>query len=578
MQVSIGDPGYQPGSAVTSAAGLADRASGSHKAGGAGLLDECEAVLAAHQALDRCVSIEPRRREDQEADLRLLFAERSWLRSSAGSEMLAELARHPAVANVQRNKSAVLIRFDDEALATVERRLADGERAGMNTADLLRGHRLRVGFINANTNKALHVGHLRNIVYGHALSSMLGSAGAAVERSCIVGDIGRRVCEAMAGYLTLHQGESPQSAGMAGDRFVELCYRDFASQTGSADDGEQSGDSNRQERSAKGDLADELMRKWLAGAAPERALLERMRGWALSGHERTLARLGVLIDSFDLESQNVERSQRLIASGVDRDVLERDETGSVIYRTGRPEHPTMVIVRGDGALTAFGRCIGAYEEMFATLDPEVVFIEILGDEFKVAAPALGELVGKLLGRASDPCHWGFHGSVTLEGRKMGSSTGGVVWIDDLLDAVAASPAVTRLHRLANGMCGRNELADLIVRGTFLCVPTAQPLPFALDRLVEGSDSAGHTIAHAWARAQCPAAQPRHAPVARTAVVQSQLCRRAMQRAIADRDPAKLAIHLLGLAEACLAAPEPGPADRPILRCALQSLGFVCAAS
>lgn len=325
------------------------------------VLEECEELLAAHKALDRCVSIEPRRNPDQHADLRLLFADRAWLRSQAGGELLADLEEHPIVSSVQRHRSAVLVRFDDGALANLEHRLADCEMVGMGTADILYGHRFRVSFVNPNTNKALHVGHLRNIMYGQALASMLSFAGATVERNCIVGDIGRRVCEAMGGYLADHQGESPQTTGLAGDRFVELCCRDFPHGPAALGEIGVTEDPNAEERSTRGDLADEIMGEWLSGAAPVRALWERMRAWVLSGHEQTLTRLGVLMDSYDFESQDNDRSRAIIANGLEQGLFERDASGSVIYQTERPEYTTMVIMRADNALTEFGRCIGLYD-------------------------------------------------------------------------------------------------------------------------------------------------------------------------------------------------------------------------
>jgi arginyl-tRNA synthetase len=264
----------------------------------------------------------------------------------------------------------------------------------------------------------------------------------------------------------------------------------------------------------------------------------------------------------------------MIVSGLRRGVLEHDETGSVIYRTGRSEYATMVVMRDDGTLTEFGRCIGLYDRMFARLDPATVFIEILGIEWKSAGAALGEMVGRLMGRSSDPVQWAFHGSVTVDGHKVSSRTGEVPWVDDLLDAVAAGPAVAHLHRIAEDRVERHELADLIVRGTFLCSPTSQPLPFSLERLVEGRANPGYTIAQAWSRAHCPQAQHGRVPMARTALVQSQLYRRVMLRAVAERDTAKLATYLLGLAEACLVAPAAGPAVRLTLQRVLASLGFL----
>jgi hypothetical protein len=169
--------------------------------------------------------------------------------------------------------------------------------------------------------------------------------------------------------------------------------------------------------------------------------------------------------------------------------------------------------------------------------------------------------------------------VTAGGRKMGSSTTGeVMWIDEFLDEVVAGPGVLALEQLVDGAVGREELADLVVRGTFLCSPTVRPLAFVCEHLVEGRPGPGWTIAEAWCRAQRSQRPGLAAPVARTAIVQSQLYRRSLQRAVEKLDVAGLASYLLGLSEACLAAPEPGPAAAPMLRGVLRSLGFRVAVS
>lgn len=551
------------------------------------MLEECERLLAEHDALDRCVSVEPRRREDQDADLRLLFADRTWLRSPTGETLIAAFRRHSAVTSAQRRKSAIVLRFEDFAVARLEGSLAAGETACMDGCDAFDGCAFNVSLLGANTNKALHVGHLRNIVLGHALASAMAAAGAAVQRHNLVGDIGRRVCEAMCGYLACHDGETPQSAGLAGDRFVELCSRDYQSdyqredsQSGGV---ERAHDPNAEEREMQGDLADVIMRAWLSGSAPERGLWRQMREWALSGHRETLARLGVRIDRHDYESEGVERILAIVARGLSDGLFEREAGGGVVYRTGRPEYATMVLLRGDGAPTEYGRLLGVYHRLNETIPAGVVNVEVVGIEWQPVMAVQAELLTWLLQKpSSDRYEWSFHGPVTFRGEKMSSSTGGVMWIDDLLDLVGAGPGVTALHKLTDGMVSREELADTVVRGTLLCSATTQSFEFALDRMVDGPPGAGWTIAQAWCRAHalCRAQslrEPRgNGPIARTAVVQSQLFRRSLRRAVERRDPAFLASFLLGLSEAYLAASSPGPTAVPTMKRVLASLGFPAA--
>lgn len=541
------------------------------------MLEECERLLAEHDALDRCVSVEPRRREDQDADLRLLFADRTWLRSPAGEKLIAAFRQHSAVTSAQRHKSAIVLRFEDFVVAGLESSLAAGEAAGMDGSDAFDGRAFNVSLVGPNTNKALHVGHLRNVVLGHALASAMAAAGAAVQWHNLVGDIGRRVCEAMGGYLACHDGETPQSAGLMGDRFVELCWRDFQREDPRSDGVEQADDPNAEEREVHGDLADTIMRAWLSGSAPERALWRQMREWALSGHRETLARLGVRMDRHDYESEGVERILAIVARGLDEGLFEREASGGVVYRTGRPEYATMVLLREDGAPTEYGRLLGVYHRLNETIPAGAVNVEVVGIEWQPVMAVQAELLTWLLQKPSgERYEWSFHGPVTFRGQKMGSSTGEVMWIDDLLDLVGAGPGVTALHELADGIVSREELADIVVRGTLLCSATTQSFEFALDRMVDGPPGAGWTIAEAWCRAQRLREPRGERPIARTAVVQSQLYRRSLRRAVERRDPAFLASFLLGLSKACLAASSPGPAAVPMMKRVLASLGFPAA--
>lgn len=539
------------------------------------LRKECEEILAAHDAVDLCVVVEARRREDILADIRLVFADRGWLQSAEGNKLVRAFREHPMTTKAQRRKSTIQIRFQDEILADLEHELAAGKPAGMRSDDIAAGEKAIVSYIGPNTNKALHVGHLRNIYIGEGLASSLDAAGAEVNRLNLVGDIGRRVCEAMAGYMGSHQGEAPADTGISGDRFVEHCCREFSRQrvNGSASEG----DPNAEEREALGDLADTLMTAWLEDSAEERELWLRMRGWTLEGHARTLARLGIEFDEYGYESSAVPRAIALIDEGVERGVFEREESGSVVYRTGQLDYPTMVLLRDDGFPTEHSRLMGAYDELLDELDDGEVYVEVAGLEWQPAIAVICSILERLRpGPRNEANLRVFHGSLTEgDGQKIGSSTGEPIWIDDFLDEIEAGPAVSALEQLSYGCVSREELADLLTRGTFLCSPANRPLAFVQEALIEGHPGPGWTIAEAWCRAQLARASKRQeeAP-ARTVVMQSQQFRLSLQRTVQRHDVTSLSRYLLSLAEACLALPTPGPAAAPMLERVLGALGFL----
>ncbi len=170
----------------------------------------------------------------------------------------------------------------------------------------------------------------------------------------------------------------------------------------------------------------------------------------------------------------------------------------------------------------------------------------------------------------------FHGSVTdIGGDKIGSSTGDVVWVDDFYDQIKDGPAATALEKLGGGSVSREEIADLLIRGTFLCAPLAKNLSFAPEALMDGWPGPGWTIAEAWCRAQLfRDAEAESGPLARTVVMQSQQYRLSLRRTVERHDPTSLARYLLGLSEVCVASPTPGPAAAPMLERVLSGLGFL----
>jgi arginyl-tRNA synthetase len=537
------------------------------------ILGDVEGLLAANDALGRCVVMQPRDDEAQKADLRLRFADREWLKSAPGQELAASLLADAAVAAVKVRRADVFLSFEDEALRELEQRLAAGERSGMEAADLLADARFDVSLVGPNANKALHLGHLRNIVLGHALACSLETAGATVRRRSLVADIGRRMCEAMAGYLESHQGETPQTSGVGGDRFVELCSRDFREAPGAAAT-ESSPGPNPQEEKSQGDTAATLMEGWLRGEESERHLAEQMRRWVLAGHERTLARLGLSIDVYDFESDEIPRAHHLVERGLGLGLFEREATGGVVYRSNRPEYATMVLLSEQGAPTECARVLAVCHRMIEELDPEVSFLEVLGDEWRPAQAVVADLLLELLPDATDKAYeWLYYGLVTAAGKKVGSSNGDVVWIDDFLDELVAGPAVASLERIGEGSVPRSELADILARAAFLCAPMAQPLSLAAEQLCEEEAGPAWTIAEAWSRAGAVDPKAPLSRLPRAGILQALEFRPVLERTIERRDPTMLAGYLLRLSESFLSAPEPGPAARPALERVLRCLGF-----
>ena len=275
--------------------------------------------------------------------------------------------------------------------------------------------------------RTFHVGHLGNAFLGEALASALAASGAEVRRNNLVGDIGRRVCEAMAGYRNRHEGEDPEEPGVPGtgsSRLLPGLPRQRRN--------EGRGGSRRPE--LRGEKARRGHRRLAEGGGcrgPARAELPgQMRGWSCDGHERILGRLGMGFDDDGFESDAVPRAMELIAEGVVKGIFVRRSTAASCTGPVRRSTPNGV-ASGRRFPTEHARLLAS--TTIGWLAEGQVYVEVAGIEWKPIT-VISEVLEKLVaGPRNETDVRVFHGSVTgMAGDKIGSSTGDVVWIDDFL--------------------------------------------------------------------------------------------------------------------------------------------------
>ncbi len=527
-----------------------------------------------------CQTVEMRRRDNAPVDVRFFFRDRAWLASPEGRAVVDEITALPIVAEVRAKGNAVSLRFSDAFIDDLGQRLSDGGDAGMSAAGIMAAKRYMVGFAGPNTSKALHIGHLRNVSIGNALASALRSAGATVVRQSLVGDIGRNICEAMAGYTTFHDGEDPTVIGRKADHFIGECYARFIREHAAQGSEAGVGDPIARELSNSGDRADQYMQGWLAGDPDSHVLWARIREWVMDGHERTLARFGVHIDRHDFESDAMADVPALIQEGLARGVLDREPDGTTVYRTGREEFETMILVRDDGFPTEHARLLAVY---FRLLDERAhgdTYIDLAGTEWQPASQVHMELMEKI--RPGQPNHGHvqlFHSMVTLKNSKVSSSAGDAVLIDDLLDQLVALDEIRRVAAIAQGAVEPDAVADIVVKSFFLCRPHMKLMEYSWDLLVQ-ADNPGWTIARAWCHAMAPATDtgaPFNADLYRLLVIRSQEYLRNVESAAVEFNLAGLASYLVHYCEEYLREPEHPRVRklvRAVLRRALESLGLI----
>jgi hypothetical protein len=497
-------------------------------------------------------------RPQADFDLMLLPRVPGWREDEGSREDLERIAGLPAVAEVMTGEDGVRLRLDDGWVEATGARLTGGGEDVGGLDDLAADRAYAVYFWGANTTKALHVGHLRNLAVGNAVGSALAQAGAAVEHRSLICDVGRSMGEAMAGVVA-SGGESASGgpSGQKSDHFVGTCYAEYvtAGRAGSGDaDGAE--DSVARESSLYDDKADELMTRVLRGDQSALELWSKTRAWVISGQRKTLSRLGVRFDEVIFESDFLPEVAELTNRGLAAGTLTRrfgDEM--VVYDTEREELEEMPLVRSDGLPTQHMRAL-AYWAAAPELD-EVTSLQVCGNEWvahvtcrRQLIDALGVKNGNGNGSArggGPPTHDLFHGMVARDRESVSSSKQGALLIDQLCEWLEERLHEPDAREALAAHPAPGGLPAQIALGSFLLQPLSKPVDFGPEKLFRADKgSLGWDLALAEAhQAAAPAlgAEAARDRDYRFAVIQSEMYRRHLGAAVSEYEVLPLARFL-----------------------------------
>ena len=281
----------------------------------------------------------------------------------------------------------------------------------------LAGKKIMVEFSSPNTNKPLHLGHLRNDAIGESLSRILTFSGADVYKTNIINDRGVHICKSMLAYRLFGNGIDPVKEGIKPDKFVGDMYVRFHKYSKEHPEAEEE--------------AQVLLRKWEAGDPETLELWKLMNGWALQGIQQTYTRTGVSFDKLFFESQVYRKGRAEILEGLERGVFYKDEDNSVWIDLAPIGLDKKVLLRGDGTALYITQDIG----LAITRHGEWPFdklIYVVGNEqiyhFKVLFYVLKQLGYEWY----TGLHHLAYGMVNLPEGKMKSREGTVVDADDLI--------------------------------------------------------------------------------------------------------------------------------------------------
>ena len=302
-----------------------------------------------------------------------------------------------------------------------------------------------VEYSSPNTNKPLHLGHLRNNFLGYSVSEILKATGATVTKANLVNDRGIHICKSMIAYQHFGQGETPESAGLKGDHLAgkyyvlfEKHYREEIRQL------EAEGVTNEVAKKSAPLMAEaqQMLQAWEAGDLEVKALWSLMNGWVYEGFDATYKNIGVDFDQFYYESETYLLGKERVEEGLEKGVFFKKENGSVWVDLQAEGLDEKLLLRADGTSVYITQDLGTAELKYQDFGYDSS-IYVIADEQNYHMQVLQATLKKLGKPYAEAIHHLSYGMVDLPTGKMKSREGTVVDADELVrDVVAAAKAAT----------------------------------------------------------------------------------------------------------------------------------------
>lgn len=309
-----------------------------------------------------------------------------------------------------------------------------------------------IEYSSPNTNKPLHLGHVRNNLLGNALANIVAANGNKVVKTNIVNDRGIHICKSMLAWKKYGNGETPETSGKKGDHLVGDYYvsfdKHYKAEVKELMAGYTAQGMNDEEAKAKAEAASPLMQearemlvKWEAGDPEVRGLWEMMNNWVYAGFDETYKKMGVSFDKIYYESNTYLEGKEKVMEGLEKGFFFKKEDGSVWADLTAEGLDHKLLLRGDGTSVYMTQDIGTAKFRFADY-PIDKMIYVVGNEQNYHFQVLSILLDKL------GFEWGkslvhfSYGMVELPEGKMKSREGTVVDADDLMEEMISTAKET----------------------------------------------------------------------------------------------------------------------------------------
>jgi arginyl-tRNA synthetase len=292
-----------------------------------------------------------------------------------------------------------------------------------------------IEYSSPNTNKPLHLGHIRNNLLGHSVSNILKATGNRVLQVNLVNDRGIHICKSMLAWLKDGSGEDPASSGLKGDHLVGKYYvrydQIYKAQVKELVDAGKT----REAAEAEAEVLNEarvMLRDWEAEDPEVRKLWGNMNSWVYEGFEQTYRRLGISFDKTYYESETYKLGKELVLNGLKEGILYRKDDGSVWINLEEEGLDQKLLLRSDGTSVYMTQDLGTAHQRFeeSAFDSHIY---VVGNEQNYHFQVLAIVLGKLGYQWARRLYHLSYGMVELPEGKMKSREGTVVDADDLMD-------------------------------------------------------------------------------------------------------------------------------------------------
>ena len=298
-----------------------------------------------------------------------------------------------------------------------------------------------VEYSSPNTNKPLHLGHVRNNLLGYAVAEIIKASGKKVYKTQIINDRGIHICKSMLAWQKLGNGETPESSGLKGDKLVGKYYVEFDKQYKTEISQLIAAGKTEDEAKKQAPIiveAQQMLLDWEAGKPEVIALWKTMNQWVYDGFDTTYTNLGVNFDSKYYESNTYLLGKEVVQIGLEKGVFEKDPDGSVWIDLTDEGLDRKIVLRSDGTAVYMTQDIGTAIQRVKDFPDVGGMVYTVGNEQDYHFKVLFLIIKKLGFDWSDSLYHLSYGMVELPSGKMKSREGTVVDADDLMEEMTVT--------------------------------------------------------------------------------------------------------------------------------------------